>query len=85
MVVSHNTEYEDFVVFLNIVIGKLRPDAQERNEYYLGQTGAKLEKDIVDMMNSTKEGRSFNAELISGQKFPDIIAYMEGKMLLELK
>lgn len=77
MIVTHNSDYEEFKSFLDVVVMKLNEDALARNDYYLSRSGTKLEQDIVDMMKATEEGQKFEVELIAGQKFPDIIAYIE--------
>jgi hypothetical protein len=70
---AQNAAFEDL---LNETLDYLTEDAGKKERYYLGREGSKLERDIFNVMCETARGTDFDnsIELISGQKFPDIIA-----------
>jgi len=49
-----------------------------RPNYYMDRGGVNLEKDVYNIVNKYAAGTVFseNIELISGQRFPDIVAYV---------
>lgn len=78
MVVSINTEpnRSEFEQLLNNTLRSLHEEAIGKPELYLGLNGSKLEQEVVNVMSCNAKGTPFenSIELISGQKFPDIIA-----------
>lgn len=78
MVVSVNTEpnKSEFEILLNNTLGALKEDAQNKQDLYLELLGNRLEKRVFDVLTDESKGTLFDGsiELISGQKFPDIIA-----------
>jgi hypothetical protein len=78
MIIAHNNDYKEFYKLLLTTVSKLAKDSQQRMEYYLGRGGTALEKDVFKILNKQAQNTIFqnNIELISGQKFPDIVAYV---------
>lgn len=78
MIISNNIEAnkEYFESLLNLVTVQLNKDAIKRPEYYLSRSGTKLEKDVYDLLVNVSRGTPFEntIEIVSGQKFPDIVA-----------
>lgn len=78
MVVSINTEPNrpEFQLLLNNTLTELRKEAQYHQDKYLALNGSKLENEVVDVMRYCAKDTPFenSIELISGQRFPDIIA-----------
>lgn len=66
-------EFFDLVKWTN---EKLNEDAKERPDYYGKRDGRKLELDVKETMDSLSKRTVFEGtiELVSGQRFPDIIA-----------
>ncbi|MBA5248423.1 MAG: hypothetical protein FE834_02645 [Gammaproteobacteria bacterium] len=78
MIIAHNKEYETFVRLLDKSVLQLQRDAKKRPEYYLKRGGVNLEKDVYKFIKANAQNTSFKGkvELISGQRFPDIVAYI---------
>ncbi|WP_430813978.1 hypothetical protein [Carboxylicivirga sp. RSCT41] len=78
MVISVNKEVTnaDFESLLKTTVKTLADNSQKETERYIKLLGNKLEGEVFDVMNSSASGTPFEGtiELISGQKFPDIIA-----------
>ncbi len=78
MVVSVNSKpnLEDFHSLLKKTVSNLEKEALEKTDDYLKLLGRKLEDKVFDLMKANAIGTPFwnSIELISGQKFPDIIA-----------
>jgi len=78
MVVSKNPEpnSEVFQLLLNSTLNSLAVDSKKRQKEYLSFIGNKLENVVADVMTTNAIGTPFEntIELISGQRFPDIIA-----------
>lgn len=78
MVISSNPE-PNKLTFLSLMDNTLRTldfESKKNQEKYLGLLGNKLESVVADVMADKAKGTPFenSIELISGQKFPDIIA-----------
>lgn len=78
MIVAHNDDYKTFTSLLALSVSQLQVDAQNRGDYYLSRGGINLEKDVYRIVNENAKESIYegNIELISGQKFPDIVAYV---------
>lgn len=78
MIVAHNDDYNIFTDLLSISVENLQNDAANRGDYYLSRGGINLEKDVYRIVNENAKGSIYegNIELVSGQKFPDIVAYV---------
>ncbi|MCI5113589.1 MAG: hypothetical protein D3921_00105 [Candidatus Electrothrix sp. AW1] len=78
MIVAHNNDYNIFKQLLESSVDHLQKDALVRNDYYLTRGGTCLEKDVYNILNVKAKDTVFenNIELVSGQKFPDIVAYV---------
>lgn len=78
MIVAHNNEYDIFKQLLSDTVQKLKCDSEKRTNYYLGRSGINLEKDTYIFLKDTAKGTVYDdkIELISGQRFPDIVAYV---------
>jgi hypothetical protein len=78
MIVAHNDDYEIFTALLAVSVTELQNDAIKRGNYYLTRGGINLEKDVYQIVNKNAKDSIYegNIELISGQKFPDIVAYV---------
>lgn len=78
MVVSINPEpnKEVFQLLLNNTVAFLKSDSKRKQEAYQKLLGNKLEDAVADVMIEKAKGTPFenSIELISGQRFPDIIA-----------
>ena len=78
MVVSINSEpaIEEFYKLLDNTINNLSSESKTKEDEYLKLLGNKLEDKVFDVMKEKAKGTPFehSIELISGQKFPDIIA-----------
>mgnify|MGYP001494828135 CR=1 FL=1 len=78
MVVSVNSEPSsaEFNKLLENTLINLKEDSKKKTEHYLNLLGTKLENQVLNVMKDCSKGTSFenSIELISGQKFPDIIA-----------
>lgn len=78
MVVSINPEpnKHDFKLLLSNTLESLQKEATREQDKYIVLNGSKLENKVADMMNENAKGTPFenSIELISGQRFPDIIA-----------
>lgn len=78
MVVSINPEpsIEEFNKLLEGTINFLSAESKTKEEEYLKLLGTKLEDKVLDIMSENAKGTPFenSIELISGQKFPDIIS-----------
>lgn len=78
MIIAHNNDFEAFRLLLTKSIEELRGEADQNQSYYLKRGGINLEKDIFSIFQKNAAGTIFEGgiELISGQKFPDIVAYV---------
>lgn len=78
MIIAHNNDNEVFKNLLNSSVKLLQQDADIKAEYYLTRGGTNLERDIFEILKSNSRNTVFqnNLELVSGQKFPDIVAYV---------
>jgi len=78
MVVSLNPKpkKEQFQSLLDSTLAILSDESKKKEKKYLGLLGNKLENVVADIMKQNAVGTDFEGsiELISGQKFPDIIA-----------
>lgn len=78
MIISVNTspplvEFENLMKKTDLL---LNDDAKKRPDYYKTRGGSLLEKDVKSALEECSKGTSFQGtiELISGQRFPDIVA-----------
>ncbi|CAC9526312.1 hypothetical protein [uncultured Gammaproteobacteria bacterium] len=78
MIVAHNKDEETFTQLLSKSISQLEKESSARAEYYLNRGGVDFEKDVYGFVNDNAKNTVFegNIELISGQRFPDIVAYV---------
>ncbi len=78
MIIAHNKNCAVFADLLNKTVLQLQTDANKNTKHYLKRGGLLLEKDVFKCINDKAQGTIFdgNIELISGQKFPDIVAYV---------
>lgn len=78
MLISLNKDIEntDFEKLIGLTIDTLQESSSKYNEKYLQLLGNKLEDEVYDVMCSCAQNTPFEGsiELISGQKFPDIVA-----------
>lgn len=78
MLISLNPEpnKELFQSLLNNTLDTLETEARRNQEVYLKHLGKKLENVVAEIMKEKSKGTPFenSIELISGQRFPDIIA-----------
>lgn len=78
MVISVNPQPDqpEFSKLLNETLSTLESEAKEKPKTYLKLLGRDLESTVVEIMSAKARGTDFenSIELISGQKFPDIIA-----------
>jgi len=78
MIVSLNSEpnKKEFQSLLGSTLRTLDSESKKNQKDFLGFLGNKLENVVAEIMNANAKGTSFEntIELISGQKFPDIIA-----------
>lgn len=78
MVVSNNPQpsQAEFQFLLDSSVGFLQSDSKSNPKKYEPLTGSNLEPFVADVMTYYAKGTPFenSIELISGQKFPDIIA-----------
>lgn len=87
MIVAHNNDYNIFKKLLSDSVSELQKDSESRAEYYMDRGGVTLEKDVYKLVNKYAEGTIFhrNIELISGQRFPDIVAYVNANKAFGLE
>jgi hypothetical protein len=78
MVISSNPEPKKlaFQLLLDKTIATLESESRKKQGEYLELLGNKLENVVAEIMNENAKGTPFenSIELISGQKFPDIIS-----------
>lgn len=78
MVISTNSEnpIDEFNTLLNKTLNELTTEAKKKENEYKKLEGNKLEPKVYEIMVSNAKNTPFEntIELISGQKFPDIIA-----------
>lgn len=78
MVISVNSEPSiiEFQSLLSKAVDTLRSNANKYPEKYCALLGNKLEKEVFDVLDFHAKGTPFEGsiELISGQRFPDIVA-----------
>lgn len=65
----------DFESLLKITTNSLNKDVVTKEDYFASRVGIKLEHDVCERMREFAKGGPFEGtiQLISGQKFPDII------------
>lgn len=78
MIIAHNNDCATFQKILSDSVAYLQSDSKLRADYYMDRGGVRLEKDVYKIVNKYAAGTIFseNIELISGQRFPDIVAYV---------
>lgn len=78
MVISVNPtpSIVDFQTLLDNAVMTMKAESQHRPKEYAALLGAKLEKKVEAILNDCAKGTPFEGsiELISGQRFPDIVA-----------
>lgn len=78
MLISINKDVEnvDFEKLIKLSTNTLQETSTKQNDRYLTLLGTKLEDEVYDVMCSCAQNTPFGGtiELVSGQKFPDIIA-----------
>jgi len=78
MVISTNPkpDLKDFVSLLKNTTDALNTDVSTKEEYFISKAGNKLEGIVCEAMRHIAKGSQFEGtiELISGQRFPDIVA-----------
>lgn len=76
MLNNEELSLEEFENICNIACRLMNEKAEREPEYYLTKGGQKLEKEVKDALDAAAKGTSFEGtiEIISGQKFPDIVA-----------
>ena len=74
--VNSNAEKTSFEGLLSCSLYTLQKRAKEHPKVYMSLLGTKLEKEIVNVLNENAINTPFenSIELVSGQKFPDIVA-----------
>ena len=70
---AHEKEFENLLLNSQTYLTK---DAKRRPDYYTSREGIKFETDVCEVMKHASKGGEFEntIELISGRKFPDIVA-----------
>lgn len=78
MIVAHNNDYNVFTEILSKSVKELQIDSQSRTEYYKNQGGINFEEDVYKFVKENAKNTVFesNIELVSGHRFPDIVAYI---------
>lgn len=78
MIVSENRKptLDEFRLLMNKTDARLNLDAIEREEYYKGRNGTKLEEDVYEALTICAVNTPFEGtiQLVSGSSFPDIVA-----------
>jgi len=78
MVISVNPEpnIPEFESLLTNTLTYLKDESRKKQSLYLGLLGNKLENKVFNVLNDCAKGTSFenSIELVSGQRFPDIVA-----------
>ena len=78
MLISSNKDVEnkDFENLIDLTTNILKENSIKQNDRYLKLLGDKLEDEVYEVMCSCAQNTPFEGtiELVSGQKFPDIIA-----------
>ena len=78
MLISVNNEPNkiEFQNLLDNTLVSLKSESIKYSKKYLGLVGNKLENEVFDVLNYNSKGTIFEGsiELVSGQKFPDIVA-----------
>lgn len=78
MITSNNKGLEqfEFETILQRTIDELNTESLKRPDYFKTRSGVKLEEDVLEILekNSTRTMFEGTFEIISGQRFPDIIA-----------
>ena len=79
MIISENTkpDISEFSLLMNQTDKYLNKIAEENEDYFIGHSGVKLEKDVFEAVKKCAVGTSFDGsiQLISGVSFPDIVAH----------
>ena len=78
MIIAHNNDYNEFEALLKSSVSTLETESLEKIGYYLTRDGIKFEKDVFRIMKERAHGTIYEnkIELVSGQKFPDIVAHV---------
>ena len=78
MIVVHEDNSSIFNEILSNTVERLQSDSTKRPDYYLKRSALDFEKDVLSCMNESSKGTIFEGriELVSGHKFPDIVAYV---------
>lgn len=76
---NRNPSFEEFAKLIDKTLDFMNQEVQsdpERKRYYRSQNGAKLEKDVFEVLTIQALGTDFEntIELISNRSFPDIVA-----------
>ena len=78
MVISINTEplKAEFELLLAETLSTLKKESIKQQKRYANLLGSKLEQEVVDILRDHSSGTEFEGsiELVSGQRFPDIVA-----------
>lgn len=74
--VNKNVENTEFESLITLTTNTLQETAKNQNERYLTLLGNKLENEVFDVMSTCAVNTPFEntIQLVSGQKFPDIVA-----------
>ena len=74
--VNSNADKQTFEGLLSRSLYTLHQRARETPRVYSGLLGNKLEHEVVDVLNENARHTPFenSIELVSGQRFPDIVA-----------
>lgn len=80
MIVStpEKDNFTDFEKLLSDCLSSLDSEAYQDVDYFLNRGGVKFEDDLLNHMNMHAKGTLFSGKIkkISGQKFPDIVAWI---------
>lgn len=79
MIISENPKPDilEFSLLMSQTDKYLNKIAEENEDYFIGHSGIKLEKDVFEAVKKCAVGTSFDGsiQLISGVSFPDIVAH----------
>ncbi len=78
MIIAHDDDSKKFEELVSNSVSALEQRAMRDSAYYLSRNGTLFEEDVYDVVMEKSEDTIFKGsiELISGQKFPDIVAYV---------
>lgn len=89
MIISKKTNnyISDFEDLLNNLRSNLKNVVTKDEQYFLSRSGVKLEKDVFEKILILSKSTPFEGsfELISGQRFPDIVAYVNDNLGLGIE